>query len=47
MTEEGMTEYNHFAISNELMDLGTDSQWLLTSHKKIKPDSTYHLTEVC
>lgn len=42
-----MIEYHHFAIPNELMDLGTDPQWLLTSQRKIKPDITYRLTELC
>lgn len=35
INEERMVEleYYHFATSNELMDLGIEEQWLLTSPK--------------
>lgn len=33
-------ENHHFAIHNELIDLGIGDQWLLTSQKERQPDIT-------
>ena len=37
MGEEGMIDYHHLVIFNEIMDLGNDHKWLLTSQKERQP----------